>query len=335
MPLPKSTATRHRLPFENLSPHQFEDMCLAYVNATYPLVISEHYGPSGNDGGVDLLGTYIDGTHPASPRKTLHIQAKRLKEMGPKEAEKIVADYGAKNGKSIADEYLLICACDVSRDTYDTFRSACNRYGIKVCKLLSGPVLEEELYSKHPNILHRFFDIETSKPRDELQAKIRHRMEMRSKAWAILREMDLQKLRREVVIRNAHRLDDYPDFKEEPGISPWFRLGILGLYHRGIECGSFIERAAINPLTGQWHLWTRQNELQLGFVGTAVKPILRIPYDNIIEIDAEGDEYDSFPHFFCEFANRGEPYEEVRWCLMKNGEMTNEYLPIEKMLDGK
>ncbi len=36
-----------------------------------------------------------------------------------------------------------------------------------------------------------------------------------------------------------------------------------------------------------------------------------IPYDNIVEVDLEGDEFYNFPNFYCEFNNLGQPYEEV------------------------
>lgn len=41
----------------------------------------------------------------------------------------------------------------------------------------------------------------------------------------------------ETIIRDVRRADAYPDLKERRGISPWFRAGIVGLYHRGVEIG--------------------------------------------------------------------------------------------------
>ena len=36
-----------------------------------------------------------------------------------------------------------------------------------------------------------------------------------------------------------------------------------------------------------------------------------IPYDYIESINVRGDEYYSFPHIYCHFANRGEPYKRL------------------------
>jgi len=43
-------------------------------------------------------------------------------------------------------------------------------------------------------------------------------------------------LRGDVIIRDMKRVDNYPDDdKKGKGISPWFRVGILGTYHHGIQ----------------------------------------------------------------------------------------------------
>jgi hypothetical protein len=48
-------------------------------------------------------------------------------------------------------------------------------------------------------------------------------------------------LREEVIIRDMRRIDTYPDFKKGKGLSSWFRLFLVGTYHRGIlvahSCG--------------------------------------------------------------------------------------------------
>jgi hypothetical protein len=40
----------------------------------------------------------------------------------------------------------------------------------------------------------------------------------------------------------------------------------------------------------------------------------RIPYENIEEVNWEGDEYYGFPHIYCLFSHKGEPYEYIAYC---------------------
>jgi len=44
--------------------------------------------------------------------------------------------------------------------------------------------------------------------------------------------------RTEAIIRDVKRVDEYPNVDDKSkGISPWFRVGLLGTYHRGIMVG--------------------------------------------------------------------------------------------------
>ena len=66
-------------------------------------------------------------------------------------------------------------------------------------------------------------------------------LELRQK-WKPLFEAEVrktyrEKLRRDVIIRDMKRIDAYPELDETRGISPWFRVGLVGTYHRGILIG--------------------------------------------------------------------------------------------------
>jgi hypothetical protein len=47
-------------------------------------------------------------------------------------------------------------------------------------------------------------------------------------------EQHRDKLTSEIIVRDMRRIDNYPEAKETRGISPWFRAGLAGTYHRGI-----------------------------------------------------------------------------------------------------
>jgi hypothetical protein len=61
----------------------------------------------------------------------------------------------------------------------------------------------------------------------------------RRQKWKPLFEQEIrktrtEKLRQDVIVRDMKRIDHYPDAREGRGISPWFRVGLVGTYHRGI-----------------------------------------------------------------------------------------------------
>ena len=47
-----------------------------------------------------------------------------------------------------------------------------------------------------------------------------------------------------------------------------------------------------------------RGEMKVVLLGT-------IPYDNIDSVDWDGDEYYGFPHIYCFFAHKKEPYEHL------------------------
>ena len=112
------------------------------------------------------------------------------------------------------------------------------------------------------------------------------------------------KLRKDVIIRDMKRIDSYPDTLEGKGISSWFRVGLVGTYHRGIlvglNWGTLVEEA--DGLRFRNYKAEEQGDLKAMLIG-------RIPYENIESVDWEGDEYYGLPHIYCFFTYKKEPYE--------------------------
>ena len=145
-------------------------------------------------------------------------------------------------------------------------------------------------------------------------------LELRQK-WKPLFEEEIwkthtQKLRKDVIIRDVKRLDNYPDVDgKAKGISPWFRVGLMATYHKGISVGLGWGKLATHGDGDDW----RYTNYKAGESGD-LKVILigRIPFENIEAVDWDGDEYYYFPHIYCYFdAKRKEPYEDLVFCVEK------------------
>lgn len=117
----------------------------------------------------------------------------------------------------------------------------------------------------------------------------------------------------EAIVRDISRVDSYPDIEQErKGISPWFRVGLIGLYHRGVEVGLRIEGLKYEPEHEAWrysnYKGNEESDLSAFLIG-------RIPFEWIVDVDWEGDEYYGIPHIYCRFrSRRKEPYEELLFC---------------------
>jgi len=110
------------------------------------------------------------------------------------------------------------------------------------------------------------------------------------------------------IIRDVHRVDQYPEVTpKRRGVSPWFKVELKDLYHRGLEVFLRIEYVRLNKQKRTWESVTFSDDQT--FKGYIVG---RIPFDWIVRVDWKGDEFYGCPHIYCRFiSNRGEPYEEI------------------------
>jgi hypothetical protein len=134
--------------------------------------------------------------------------------------------------------------------------------------------------------------------------------------WKPLFEQEVWKnhkeqLRSDVIVRDMRRFDNYPDAMETKGISPWFRVGLIDTYHRGILVGLNWGTLTRGDDGEQWR-FTNYAKKESG----DIKVILvgSIPYENIENVDWTGDEYYAYPHIYCYFAHKKEPYERLTFC---------------------
>lgn len=123
------------------------------------------------------------------------------------------------------------------------------------------------------------------------------------------------RLREDAIIRDVKRIDEYPESNADTkGISPWFRIGLVGTYHRGIYVG--LRWSRLLPLgDGKYRaldvLNPDRTDKHLDDECIKVMLIGLVPFENIEDVDFEGDELYAFPHVYCHFSNRREPYERV------------------------
>jgi hypothetical protein len=125
-------------------------------------------------------------------------------------------------------------------------------------------------------------------------------------------EKHQKKLREDVIIRDMKRIDTYPELDNRKGISLWFRVGLVGTYHRGILVGMRWEMLTRHDEEGK--IWRLTNYAASEEGDAKVLLIGRIPYENIEEVDWDGDEYYGFPHIYCFFSHKSEPYEHTGYC---------------------
>lgn len=144
-------------------------------------------------------------------------------------------------------------------------------------------------------------------PSDIVQLRQKWKPTFEARIWETYKNT----LRNDVIIRDMKRIDTYPDFDKKKGISPWFRVNLLGTYYRGILVGMEAEMLTKHDQEGTiWRLTNypagEEGDIKVILIGS-------IPYENIDNVDWDGDEYYRFPQVYCFFTHKNEPYERVAY----------------------
>ncbi|MDO8699177.1 MAG: hypothetical protein Q7J75_01925 [Rhodoferax sp.] len=133
--------------------------------------------------------------------------------------------------------------------------------------------------------------------------RVKHHEVLRIQFEEHIAEHKAKNLRKDVILRHVNRIDSYPNAEPGPGISPWFKVGLIDTYHMGIKIG--LGWHGLKECDGG----LRKADYKSGEKGDVTAMLTgEIPYDYIETMNPRGDEYYYIPHIFCHFANRGEPY---------------------------
>ena len=113
-PKPTATGTRHALPFDKLSPRDFERLCLWLVERE-GYERAEHLGAAGSEQGRDILA-WREG-------ELWAFQCKRVKRFGPTDALREVEKVLGLPEEQRPANYVFVVACDVSSNTRQQVRA--------------------------------------------------------------------------------------------------------------------------------------------------------------------------------------------------------------------
>jgi len=142
---PTITGTTHTLPFDKLSPREFERLCLWLVERE-GYERAEHLGAAGSERGRDIVA-WREG-------ELWAFQCKRVQRFGPKgalaEIEKVLAL--AEDERPAA--LVFFVTCDVSANTRRQARTRCAEE--MECHFWAGTELDEKA-KRHRDIMDEFF----------------------------------------------------------------------------------------------------------------------------------------------------------------------------------
>lgn len=120
-------------------------------------------------------------------------------------------------------------------------------------------------------------------------------------------------LGRDVYVRDIARMDDYPHtISEGPGDPSWFRAGLVATEERHVLL--LLSWVSLDArLIESMRSSSRRSELSVGDEASAL--IGYVPFEQIVEISWEGDDYNGLPSIFLHFdARRRSPFSYEAYC---------------------
>jgi hypothetical protein len=152
------------------------------------------------------------------------------------------------------------------------------------------------------------------------------RMQLRDKWRPLfaeeLRRRRAEKLRQDVIIHDVARPKTYPGDADDGRISSWFKVALVGQYHKGIEVGLRIHSLVWEESEQSWRLAALEGESEETVTAYLIG---YIPYESIVSVNWDGDEYYGYPHIFCHFEYSGQPYERLAFCERRELSYGQEY----------
>jgi hypothetical protein len=144
------TRTRHVLPFDRLSPSDFERLCLWLVERE-GYERAKHLGATGKDQGRDIVAW--------RGNEQWAFQCKRVKEFGPKDAKNEVEKVLSLPVAERPHGLMFLVTCDVSSTTRDEIGKSCT--GRMAWDLWAATELDMRV-RQYSDILTNFFGIVTT-----------------------------------------------------------------------------------------------------------------------------------------------------------------------------
>ena len=298
--------TTNRLHFEDLEPRRFEELGYQLLHRLYKWERLDHTGVCGNDGGIDIYGITKDGVH-------CYCQVKRYQKLSQADIRDIYSSIidNSKAGIDPNSKFILICACDLSKQVLDVTYDEGTKNGFKSIEIISRTKLESLLYNGHRTLLKTFFG-SASNTRESNAVKIRKQIRAKNQVLKKLIRKDLNKISNETLAANPGIQFITDEFMLLSALSS---LGVER-YGENVTFGKvwpieakeegivfslpFFKRIIFNTRTNTWYISEKDNQnLDEDEYVLLSQGIGLLPYTQIIEIEENGDSYFNCPIVHC------------------------------------
>lgn len=264
------------------------------------------------------------------------IQCKREKVIAPRKMGKYIDDIKINPAQPLYG-MIFVASCDFSKRTRDIFIDAIRRKGVQEFRLWGKAELEDMLFQpKNDHLLFAYFGFSLAIRRRSVKNKILAKLATKRKlvrCFGDIRQNHCQP----VLIRDVNDTTYPHRDKTENGLVKWKLYNFLGHYEDGIvvllrkffayladdgihwDCVENVDEIGIhddpwkkeNPKEKElhhkvWAFWVDIPERNRAWFEVAKF----IPYERIVAVDKDGDNYTDYPHIYVPFEGENGPFDE-------------------------
>jgi len=303
----KPSKTTNKLHFEDLDPRRFEDLCLNIIYRLKNWESIKHYGATGKDDGIDIFASEkIDDTE-----IIWIVQCKRYKSINKSQLKDVIDTI-----KQVPDIFLLITACDISKNNQGFFENYAKEKNIKQIYIWTQSILEAKLFSDYDDLLFTYFDIDQRK-------KISNNIQLINRRVK-LRDLFKKKLYNkfdpsqpiigfhrfscsEIIIQKIDYSNEEENVKDKFGWYSYFKGEPYNLTDEGIilVIGLVSGYVKDNKLIQKNEIKEENNNITL----SKFYKIGLLSYDNILTHDFHSSE--GRPIMYCKYTGKYGPFKKV------------------------
>jgi hypothetical protein len=265
-------------------------------------------------------------SRPSSTDRVWLIQCKRERRITPKKLVSYLQDIDEQELKSLHG-LIFVAACDFSKKSHDEFRSWCVGAGLKEFHLWGKAALEDLIFQpRHDHLLFGYFGISLQIRKRSVKSALRARLA--TKRQVIRHLGGVEGRGHETLLLRDASDEHYPYTGEVPDFhkkSPWAVYDFIGHYESGIKILARSHFAYFKDEAAEWdamevlrtnrhfddrwskatdqglesklrEIWQKIPEENRG----TLEVVGLVPYDQILAIDEEGDEWFTHPHVYLQ-----------------------------------
>ena len=267
------------------------------------------------------------------------IQCKRERRIGPKKLESYAEDVLSKAGEPVYG-CIFSAPCDFSKQARDRFIAKIREHGVSEFRLWGKAEIEDMLFQPvNDHLLFAHFGVSLQVRQRSQKTRIRSIIATKRKLVRLFGSPSLPAMA-QVLVRDPNEdrypwTQDVPNWDKEP---TWRPYRLIGHYHAGLifqtaEWAAYIGddrvhfdyAAAYNDARVHNDPWSPERRHESAQLRSEIHAFWltipqnnrarlmtesRMPYENIIAIDEDGDDHYPAPHIYVPFIKGSGPFTE-------------------------